>query len=139
MSSMAITPRPVATCNPSSVVRISPGAPPPSTNLAPNNFTSRPSSSVHAPGVGSKARMTRTIRSAGSLQRMRRVSRVTLGAYVARAWSCGRGVSWLVSSSASASTSAWAPISERCSDSHSVDANQRDRSTITTLPWKSPT
>src|SRR5437879_1597459 len=50
-------------------------------------------------------------------QRIRAVSRVILGAYVARVSSCGTGRSMSCSISARASTSACAPISARCTDS----------------------
>src|SRR6266404_3995574 len=84
-SSIRTAPCPVVIRNASSVCWTSPGAPRPSTARAPNSLTSRPSSSLHAPGLGSSPRISRATRSAGSVQRMRAVSRVSLGAYVARA------------------------------------------------------
>src|SRR5207247_1099348 len=116
-SSIRTAPCPVVISKASSVCWTAPGAPRPSTTLAPNSLISRPSSSVHAPGLGSTARISRATRSAGSAQRMRAVSRVSLGAYVARACSWGCGSRPLVSDRANASTRACAPISDRCSDS----------------------
>src|SRR2546428_4096702 len=73
-------PRPGVIPNPSSRVRTSPGAPLSSTTRAPHSLTSPPSSSGPAPGEGSRARISRATRAAGSVHRMCVVSRVSLGA-----------------------------------------------------------
>src|SRR6185503_7958320 len=63
-SSIRTAPRPVATVRAGLTVRISPGDPAPGTARAPNSLISIPPSVLHAPGWGSKARISRPTLSA---------------------------------------------------------------------------
>src|SRR4029077_11492369 len=80
ISATSTAPWPVAIRNRSSGVCTSPAGPLSSSTRTPNSFTSRPSSSVHAPGLGSRPRITRATRPAGSVLSMRAAARVSLGA-----------------------------------------------------------
>src|SRR5882762_220365 len=115
---------PVAMTSEPSAESTSPGAQVPgkggSMTLGLNSLISAPPpfSSVHAPGRGSSPRMRLPIARASLVQSMRAVSRVSLGANVARLSFCGTGCGGgsLCSSIVSVSISACAPTSARWAD-----------------------
>src|SRR5690242_11273316 len=83
-SAIESAPEPVATTSSLPARSTSPGAPWPAAGAAPKSFTSRPSRVVQAPGFGSRAWTTRRREDASRSHAMWPVSRVSLGAYVAR-------------------------------------------------------
>ncbi len=106
---------------------------------APKHFTSRWSTSAHAPGDGSIARIRRATAAAGSFQRIRAVSRSTRGATVARAssWGTGRSPAAIFGS---ASTRAAAPtVASRANSDPAVSSSAIGvRRSSQTAPVSSP-
>src|SRR5918996_2626382 len=80
---------PAAITSSLSLLKISPGFPPRSTMEAEKIFRFRSPSFINAPGHGLNARIFLSIISAGSDQSILPLSRVSFGAYVATALSCG--------------------------------------------------